>query len=544
MKKTMSILLASTIALTAITGCGKKEPAETTQSTGTKETASSVPSYMNEKGFPIVKQPITVKVMSSKGPTAGEYKDMELFKKMEQITGIKLEFDTPISTSYQEKKNLALASGDYPDVFLGGGITIKEEESYGPQGVFQQLDKYINQYAPHVKKAFEEYPDAKQASTATDGHIYSLPYIVKTKTTAAAIMYINLDWLNKVGMKKPTNVDEFYNVLKAFKEKDPNGNGQQDEIPLSYFKQATGTAGILNQIFITAFSGQTGGAGFDIKDGKVIYNPMQPYFKDFLTYMNKLYKEGLLDKEIFTQTLQQMAAKYKEGKMGISTASLSFTLNPGEKANYELISPLTSEKNSKKITPKLGFGSTGTFVITDKCKYPEAMMAWIDVLYRDVEGAVEGVAGLTNFLGVFGIDWKYGNAEKTTYTSVSRDPKITPVEYRTKYLAPQGFGKVVIDAVPDNDPLLLIKAVESGKEYHPYMGEGYPTVRYKAEDQEKLSLIETDLTTYVGQMIAKFIVGEEPLSNFDAYVENIKKMKIDEALKIRQAGLDAVKKAK
>lgn len=538
MKKTMSALLASTIAITMITGCGKKDEEKT------KETVSTVPSYMNETGFPIVKEPITIKVMGTKSATHGEWKDMELFTKMEKITGIKLEFDTPISTSYTEKKNLALASEDLPDVFLAGGITAKDEESYGPQGAFLALEGYINKYAPNVKKTFDAYPDAKQLSTATDGHIYSLPYIADTKTRAGAILYLNMDWLNKVGMKKPTNVDEFYNLLKAFKEKDPNGNGKVDEIPLSYFKQTSGTAGILNQIFVAAFSGQTGGASFDIRNGKVVYNPIESYFKDFLIYMNKLYSEGLLDKEIFTQTLQQMSARYKEGVMGIATTSLSNVIKPGEKYNYELIPPLTSSKNSKLVTPAVNPVSTGSFVITNKCKYPEAMMRWIDVLFRDVEDAVDGVAGLTNFLGVFNVDWKYGDAEKKTYSRMSKIEGMNPVEYQNKHIAPQGFGKVVIGAVPDNDPLLLIKAVESDKHYHPYMIPSYPSVRFKGDQQEKLALIENDVTTYVGQMIAKFIVGEEPLSKWDDYVANIKKMKIDESIKIRQEAYDALNKTK
>lgn len=540
MKKFLPFILAMAMVLSTVSGCGGKKAEVEKEDTSS---SGNVPAYLNETGFPIVKEPITIKVMGSKGATHGEWKDMALFTKMEKITGIHLELDTPISTAYTEKKNLALASGDVPDVFLAGGITVKDEETYGPQGMFLALENYVDKYAPNVKKAFEDYPEAKKNATATDGHIYALPRITETKTQASAILYMNMNWLDKVGMKKPATADEFYNVLKAFKEKDPNGNGKQDEIPLSYFKVAP-SSNILYTIFVAAFSGQAGGVNFDVKDGKVIYNPMEPTYKEFLTYMNKLYAEGLIDKEIFSQTQQQMAAKYKEGKLGISTTSLSVVLNPGDKDTYELLPPLIASNNTRTVTPKIDSSATGSFAITNKCKYPEAMMRWIDVLYRDVENAVDGVCGLMNFLGEYDVDWKYSE-DKKTYSRISKIEGMTPVEYQNKHIAPQGFGKVVISAVPDNDPFLLLKAVESDKQYHPYMIERFPAVRYPVEQQEKLTLLENDINTYVEQMTAKFIVGEEPLSKWDEYISKLKKdLRIEEAIKIRQDAYDARKSSK
>jgi len=260
--------------------------------------------------------------------------------------------------------------------------------------------------------------------------------------------------------------------------------------------------------------------------------------------MNKLWSEGLIDKDMFTQTVQQMSAKYKEGKMGISSTSLSNVVVAGQPANYELIPPLTSSKNSKLVAPKLNFTSTGSFVITNKCKYPEAMMRWIDVMYKSTDEAVNGLSGMMNFLGEYGVDWTL-SADKKTYTRMSAVAGMNPTEYQNKFIAPQSFGNVSTSAVPDNDALLLIKAVESDKQYHPYMKEAFPSLRYKAADQERLTLLENDLNTYVEQMLAKFIVGDEPLTKYDEFQSKIKKdLKIDEIIKIRQGAYDANKSAK
>lgn len=559
MKKTKSskLFLLFTVIITLIvgiiSGCGPgttTPPASEGQSSAAVSAGSAssavsddTPGYMNATGFPVAKEKITLKLMGSKGPLHGEWKDMEVMKKMEQLTNIGFEFETPIETAYAERKNLALAGGDYPDIFYCGGITIQDEETYGPQGVFLALENYIDKYGPHIKKVLEENPEIRKAITASDGHIYSLPYIVRTKTIAANILYINMEWLSNAGKTKPGTVDEFYDVLKAFKENDPNKNGQKDEIPLSFWKQvAAGPGnikGLFHPFFYAAFSGQAGGPNFDLQGDKVIYNPVEPAFKDYLAYIRKLYSEGLLENEMFTQTLEQYMAKYKEGKMGISAVSLSTVLKPGEPAPYELISPLTSATNSKKVTADIPGVNPGTFVLTNKCKYPEAMIRWADVFFRTIDENVEGLCGLSNFLGIYGDNWTFADDTKKTYKRESKVEGMTPVEYGNKFVMPAGFGLVVTDAVASGDPVQLLKATESEKQYFPYMIPTYPnTVRFTKEQSERMNFLRNDINTYVEQMIAKFIIGEESLDNWDNYVNTVKSMNLDELTKIMQDAYD------
>lgn len=510
----------------------------------------STPAYMNATGFPIAKKKIVIKAMGAKGAVQGPWEDMTLIKEMERLTNVSFEFNTYDGSIYQEKKNLALASGDVPDIFLGSGLSIDDEEIYGPQKLLIPLEGLIDKYAPHLKARLNEDPTTRNGTTATDGHIYGLPYVARTRTTAASILYVNMQWLKNVGMQKPTTVEQLYDVMKAFKEKDPNGNGKADEIPVSVYSSSGSMLGVLGSAILSAFSGQAGGTGFDLKDGKkVIYNPAQPYYKDFLEYMRKLYKEGLLDNEIFTQTSQNLYAKGKEGKLGVLTVSLSLVLNPAKHDDHELLPPLTSALNNKKVTAKLYGITPACFGITKKCKYPEAMMRWVDILYRTSDEEIEGLSGLSVFIGKHGVNWDYSDSEKTKYLRKSLDPAMTPVEYTNKCVSPgasSGFPSwVVTDAVPDGDPLLLLKATESAKHYFPYMVPVYPTtVRYSKSDAERVKFLSNDIRSYMDQMTAKFVTGEEPLSNFDAYVNNLKKMNLDELTKIMQTAYDKWSKAK
>jgi putative aldouronate transport system substrate-binding protein len=542
-KKLMSCMLIFAVGAGIMAGCQKKEDT----ATKTDPANSGMPSYLNTQEFPVVKEPIKVKAMGARSAVQGPWEDMDVIKKMEKVTGVSFNFDTPPSTSFAEKKNLAFASGDLPDVFLGAGITVQEEETYGPQGVLIPLEGLIDKYMPYLKKLLSERPDVKKAITATDGHIYSLPYVVKTKTVGNPMLYINMKWLENVGMKKPETTDQFYEVMKAFKEKDANKNGKADEIPVSSVK-----TDVLDGTILNAFTGMGSGLGrdgFDLKDGKVMFTPMLPEFKEYLMYLRKLYAEGLLDKETFTQTSQQLSAKGKANTVGILTSSMSFMLNPDKYDTHEILAPLTSKFNNKKVTPEYSGTILGAMAITKNCKYPEALMRWADILYRDDKDAVEGLSGMAMFIGIKGEHWDYSDAAKTKYNQIQKDKSISIVENTNKNYTPGASAsfpsKVITDAIPDGNEFLLIKAIESDKNWFPYNVPSMPTtIRYDQKDTERLTFLTTDINNYVKQMIAKFVVGEESFDKWDNYLDTLKKMNVDELIKIKTAGYERWNKAK
>lgn len=112
---------------------------------------------------------------------------------------------------------------------------------------------------------------------------------------------INKSWLDKLGLKVPDTIDDLYNVLKAFKEQDPNGNGKQDEIPfIELSNDLISPFGIadLNNNFMV------------VKDGNAVYYPISEEYKEGLKWESKLFKDGLLDKEVFTQDETMRSAKF------------------------------------------------------------------------------------------------------------------------------------------------------------------------------------------------------------------------------------------
>ena len=202
-------------------------------------------------------------------------------KHAEETTGIKINYYELDSASAGEKVNIMLASGDLPDAFLS---IINETQVVSNLPLFVPLNEYLTEEnAPNLMKMFEKYPELIDMITQVDGNIYTL------------------------GLEMPTTTEEFYEVCKDIKEGDPNGNGEADEIPVT-FTQNNWAAHFINLLGpwgICEWEG--GGDGYlKVEDGKAIFTATLPEFRAGLEYWHRMAAEGLLDVEGFTQTNEQL----------------------------------------------------------------------------------------------------------------------------------------------------------------------------------------------------------------------------------------------
>jgi putative aldouronate transport system substrate-binding protein len=503
---------------------------------GTEATAPSGPSgSFNPSGYPIVKDKVTVNLMYSKGPTQGDWNELIYMKEMEKLTNMHMNCIAVVDTAWDEKKNLAFASGDLPD-FIWGGISIKDEFTYGVEGkVLQSYNDLIDKYAPNIRKMFGKYTNMKAKLSAIDGKIYQLPYVADTLTVAHATMYVRTDWLKRAGIEKPTTLDGYYSMLKAFQKLDP-----------SYIPLSISTWDNFKLYMMGAFGPQTEVWYGEDAQHKAQFVPATDQFRRLLEYLNRLYAEKLMDQETFTQKTEAVYAKTKENKVGAMTTGTMFLLSNFPSGHYdvELVKPLVSQYSS---TPRVqeypGYTGLGYGGMTNKHKYPEAMMRWIDINYSD-EDVAPGLNCLSVWLGIRGVTWDYTNPEKTFYKRIiPADTKYSEVEYMTQKVSPGwGLCKLAFMATPTPEASVsqYMKASESVKNFFPYDVPGFPMsyLRYTKAEQDRLNVLRTDLETYVKQMEAKFISGTEPLSNWDAYIATLKKIGVDEAMTIIQAAYD------
>jgi len=146
-----------------------------------------------------------------------------------RMTGISLNNVTVGNTpDSQEAFNLMLASGEIPDI-VGGKFIKPNANRYGPEGAFIPLQDLIAEHAPNISALMKEKPDVFSSILAGDGNMYFVPYLTDGKYGRA--YFIRTDWLEKLGLEAPNDVDELKAVLTAFRNNDPNGNGKKDEVP-------------------------------------------------------------------------------------------------------------------------------------------------------------------------------------------------------------------------------------------------------------------------------------------------------------------------
>lgn len=540
-KRLATISLSSVLAVSMVAGCAKSD--STTRDT--KKQGTTAPTNLNTSGFPIVKDPVELTFMTGLAATNGsnKFEDRLVWKQYAQMSNVKVNFQYVPMENLTEKRNLALANGDYPDALYSARVPASDLMKYGSQGVFLKLNDLIDQYAPNFKKLMEKYPDLRKALTMPDGNIYSFPSFYNPEFLPMLIgtpLWVKKDWLEKLNMKEPQTTEDLYNYLKAVKTTDLNGNGQADEIPYS----GTGIGPLFDQL-MGAWGVGTRGLGHKFVDVDPKTNDLRFYrttqnFKELLQYVNKLYSEGLIDKEIFTQNGTALYAKGGKKLLGA-------TINPNPKTqfngeNYFGLGALKGPHGDQLYTQiKVPMVWPGAFVLTDKNKNPEATIRWIDYFYGD-EGAT------FYFMGKEGESYTKTSDGKLEFVDeIKKNPNgLTMDQALTKYVSWMGGsypGYVQEKYFKGSET--LPESVEAGKKAQPNaIKELWYNFNYTEEETEFMKTKGSDIHTYIGEMEAKFINGTASFDEWDKYVNTVKNMGQADYLKVYKTAVDRYNKGK
>lgn len=234
-----------------------------------------------------------------------DYNTYPVAKVIEEATGYAVQYDMLPQDKAEDKLNLIMASGEaYDYIFTHGGSSWKALYSdYAKRGALVELGPLIDEYGPNIKASIsEETWDA----VAVDGKIYAIPF--RSVEFVGASLAIRQDWLDALGLPTPRTIEEFRDVLQAFKEKDPGGNGTLN-IPMTINGDAPMVVNLLGAFGIAN--------GWNVKNGEYVPQPLDPAFAEYLTYMNGLFQEGLLEQEFAVNKDATMREKFSSGRAGV-----------------------------------------------------------------------------------------------------------------------------------------------------------------------------------------------------------------------------------
>lgn len=559
LKKKLSFILSVVLSTSLlVSGCGQKTQSDTTKDanpTDSTKGTTEAPTTANQSGnsvLPIVKDKLTLKILCPSWSGIEVGNAMPVLQELEKRTNIHLDFNVLPATNPAEKFNIIMASGDLPDII---SYTDKDAiNKYGMEGALISVQDLINKHAPNIKKALDNPLEGETLPyrlnpwseiAAIDGNTYTIPILTASNSTGP-IWGIRTDWLDKLGLKMPETIDELYTALKAFKEKDPNGNGKADEIPF--------VAGLGNKInavmpIINSFGAHMN-FYVDKKDDTIKYGPVEKQYKAGLEFLNKLYTEGLLEKDYMTSTRDQWLAKTTSNQAGLMFVSPAGGFGPVNIGLKKLdpnfifmpVKPFKGADGQRyKDTAVAGGGIISARIsISIKNKYPVETMKYFDYMFSE-EGTrlvAYGVEGLHHKM----VDGKPIYTDQILKNPDGFDPEVARIKDGINWtMLPYQIGWAShMQAMKAAAPW-TVKGWELYSE--PGLVEApFPTLKLTLDEISKRSQITTEMNTYKDPMIDKFIMGLEPLSKFDEFVANINKAGLQELLKLNNEAYIKYKK--
>ncbi len=477
--------------------------------------------------------PVTLRVMVLANPltdpfTGGDPNKLPYYKLMGEKLSVTLD---PIITTAREgdqKLQLLIAANDAPDILNGisylyaGGA----EKAYA-DGVIVKISDHFA-LTPNYKKLLDAHPDDAKYVKSDDGSVYSFGMFRDKEIRVFFGPMIREDLLKKAGLALPQTVDDWYTALKALK-----GLGVEKPFTTvrwfpAYCSFLEGAYGVADSLFVAP-------------DGKMRYGPLEPGYQDYLATWSKWIREGLVDPDYFTQEdFNVVKSLLASGEAGSSAAFLSFLAqnDNGRKTNPAFqLSPARHPTLKKGDTAWLGHSDppfTVTSYINARGKNVDRALMWCDFGYSD-EGHM-----LFNF-GVKGQTYTLDNDGYPRYTQAVMDAlkATTPKELSLDMYAP---GSGLADCYQDSRYFEQVRlalpeqkdALFKDKWTAFTMPTPLPPVSLTPEEQRVFTKF-AEISTYADEMRQKFMLGNEPLSNYGSFVENLKKMGIDEVLAVENA---------
>lgn len=489
----------------------------------------------------------------------GDVSSKTVYVEREALTGVQIEWTSVPSTSKAERIATTFASNELPDMFVQM-LDNAQVLTYGLAGALLPISDYL-EYMPNFSSILENIPGVKSMITMPDGKIYGIPNINMYSvwpgngTYIKSTVFVNREWLNKLGLEVPTTTDELADVLRAFKDKDPNGNGMADEIPLSFIYNGWSET---PQSLLYGPFGIIGHANhMNVEDGKCFYAIQDPRYIEAAKYIRGLWDEGLIDSEAFTQDAKRYYAKGRDevNVYGVFIDWIGFSAVGQEKIEgadgllgteddvYIAIPPLKGPDGTTIWANESAGIFTNRLNIASTARNPELLCRWADSLFAP-DASIQEIWG------------KFG-----THTTKNEDgswtrlmaPEGTEADVFLLATTTRALPALMTDEMVANFTLKFPDGRTTSKTgdtkyimsslYAPYSVKEYlPPVILSEEANERIAVLMTPLKNAMVEQEVAWLTGQGNIENeYDAFIAKLESMGLLEVVQIYQDALDALK---
>lgn len=573
-KKTFVALGLSVVLMisTFLTGCGNNAATNDTANDTTNETSTVATENQNEEAAePQSEEPsdnkLLVAIQSSDLVT--DYDENYLTNYLEEKLGMEIEFYLlpPGTDELRTKVSLMATSGeDLPDVLLvSNALSPEMILQYGSSGVFLNLNEYLADAS--ITPNYNAIPEQDKkimelAQTMADGNMYSLSsFQPEMWNFTPNRTFINKAWLDKLGLEVPKTTEELKEVLIAFRDKDPNGNGLKDEIGVYGYQGGwygeNVLATLMNSFVFWNRGGQNGGLSL-AEDGSTVIAPfVTEGWKKGLLYMNDLYNEGLLAPAVFTDDGTQFKATLNEENNVVGFVSMGSTGNYPDAATnsnfleMEMIAPVAGPDGVCYV-PYTQYTPDQNLFIFSSTQNVELAIRFADEFYNSdtsliVRYGEEGVDWtrdpevLSNMTNAYIEEGLYSTLTLASISNMwSENSSQTWHNCNPRYASAETSNTIANGTVEydKNNPTQL-----HGKNYVYYADKHpdklLPLLHYSEEDAAIIQDALTNIPEYANQAMAEFITGARDIeSDWNAYLNELNSMGLEQWLSIAQKTYD------
>ncbi|MDR1687936.1 MAG: extracellular solute-binding protein [Clostridiales bacterium] len=478
--------------------------------------------------------------------------DTNLYKLwLEEQTGLRIEMTwLPSEDAEQIARQQLQAKQGLPDAYVGfGNRNIFQNpniQRYGELGLILPLNRYIEEYGVNLKELFNELPEhnIKSMMTSADGNIYSMPGFSSSAITKyQRFMWVNKNWLEELNMNVPTTTAEFREMLAAFRDNDPNGNGIADEIPMAGTEDAYGKQPY--DYLVNAFVYNDKDNAYLIPENGVLsFAPVKDEWREALTYLRFLFDEGLYSPLCFTQNDQQfrqLANDPRDILGAFLSPGITFTAlqnSPEVMARYVGIGPLLGPGGVRLSTVFASLPKPNG-VITSACRYPEEVFKLFDLMLSEE-------ACLMGRYGEQGVDWHFAGQGEVSIFGTPATIHITNQLWNTtqnKHLMqiapyvsrPKFSGGVTWDGNTSDGEYMNAQAALKYADSDP--AEHVTALIFTPEEEAAVQEIRADIEARVRVTAAAFITGERDIKSdteWELYLREFEDLGLAEFLKAAQ----------
>ncbi|HOJ09395.1 MAG TPA: extracellular solute-binding protein [Clostridiales bacterium] len=526
MKKVLSLILVALLITGILSGCVVKSNETKIPDAASNETKASA------EAKKLLPKPTTFTIMTFEHPstTVNPYgiRWQEVFDK----TNVKLEFDITPQGDFNAKLATVLASGVISDITW---VKQNNTTEYGKKLFMDLTDKLETELPNYWRKVKD---DINFLKTKVEGRVYSTYFLQNDNYPGGLVPVIRYDLLEKHNLPMPETFEQWFEVMKQLKNLYP------DSTPYS------GRGGRNTPLNLEYAMGAQRNLNYDLVKQRYVYGVLEPEYRKILEFLNKCYAEGILDNGYMNTNANTWAEGAANNKIffwydnGGFATSQTLALRQNNPNALMQIMPLMENAQGEKrgqIYAKHWYNEQ--LVFSKNTSKPEELLKFINWMYSDE-------ALLINNLGKEGI----------TYNVLPNGEVELPKELVDKYkvsTSPDdawqsdlGVGYLNVTPFVGYTPLLgkalgtfnegfydvLLPDLKAG-----YYKEQWVAVVLDPEVKKSINELEKQINSLINNQIPKFIDGTRPLSEFDQFVAEVKKLGAEDVLKAYNDAVAALK---